>query len=239
MELSGVAARDFSIFLKKACKRSFLDSPRATKRCAELVVQDLDARYPESRFLAVRFGNVMGSAGSVVPIFRRQIARGGPVTVTHPDATRFFMTLGEATQLVLEAGAIGDGGAIMVLDMGEPVRIVDLARDMIRLSGYKPYEEIPILFTGLRPGEKLAEELSTSGEDLHRTRHPKIFAGRLEVMPADLLAASLERLRTLCREGRDEEVRAALDELLPEAALTAPRAPAADLVGDGGRDLVH
>ncbi len=210
----------------------------ATKRCAELVVQDLDARYPAARFLAVRFGNVMGSAGSVVPIFRRQIARGGPVTVTHPDATRFFMTVGEATQLVLEAGAIGEGGAIMILDMGEPVRIVDLARDMIRLSGYKPYEEIPIQFTGLRPGEKLAEELGTSGEDIRVTRHPKIFAGRLAAMPPETVAVWLERLETLCRQGRDEEIRTALDELLPEAALAAPRAPAADSAASG-EDVVH
>ncbi len=210
----------------------------ATKRCAELVVQDLDARYPAARFLAVRFGNVMGSAGSVVPIFRRQIARGGPVTVTHPDATRFFMTVGEATQLVLEAGAIGEGGAIMILDMGEPVRIVDLARDMIRLSGYKPYEEIPIQFTGLRPGEKLAEELGTSGEDIRVTRHPKIFAGRLAALPPETVAVWLERLETLCRQGRDEEIRTALDELLPEAALAAPRAPAADSAASG-EDVVH
>ncbi len=210
----------------------------ATKRCAELVVQDLDARYPAARFLAVRFGNVMGSAGSVVPIFRRQIARGGPVTVTHPDATRFFMTVGEATQLVLEAGAIGEGGAIMILDMGEPVRIVDLARDMIRLSGYKPYEEIPIQFTGLRPGEKLAEELGTSGEDIRVTRHPKIFAGRLAALPPETVAVWLERLVTLCRQGRDEEIRTALDELLPEAALAAPRAPAADSAASG-EDVVH
>ncbi len=210
----------------------------ATKRCAELVVQDLDARYPAARFLAVRFGNVMGSAGSVVPIFRRQIARGGPVTVTHPDATRFFMTVGEATPLVLEAGAIGEGGAIMILDMGEPVRIVDLARDMIRLSGYKPYEEIPIQFTGLRPGEKLAEELGTSGEDIRVTRHPKIFAGRLAAMPPETVAVWLERLETLCRQGRDEEIRTALDELLPEAALAAPRAPAADSAASG-EDVVH
>ncbi len=210
----------------------------ATKRCAELVVQDLDARYPAARFLAVRFGNVMGSAGSVVPIFRRQIARGGPVTVTHPDATRFFMTVGEATQLVLEAGAIGEGGAIMILDMGEPVRIVDLARDMIRLSGYKPYEEIPIQFTGLRPGEKLAEELGTSGEDIRVTRHPKIFAGRLAALPPETVAVWLERLEMLCRQGRDEEIRTALDELLPEAALAAPRAPAADSAASG-EDVVH
>ncbi len=211
----------------------------ATKRCAELVVQGLDARYPKARFLAVRFGNVMGSAGSVVPIFRRQISRGGPLTVTHPDASRYFMTIGEAAQLVLEAGAIGNGGAIMVLDMGEPVRIVDLALDMIHLSGYKPYEEIPIEFTGLRPGEKLAEELSTSGEDIQRTRHPKIFVGRLTAMAPEAVTAWLERLRALCSAGHDDEIRAAFDELLPEATLTRSRAPAPDAAAAGGGDLVH
>lgn len=191
----------------------------ASKRLAELIVQDLDHEYPETRFLAVRFGNVLGSSGSVVPVFRRQIERGGPVTVTHPDATRYFMTPSEAAQLVLEAGAIGDGGAILILDMGEPVRISDLARDMIRLSGFKPDTDIPIVFTGLRPGEKLNEELELSGEIIDRTTHPKVFIGKLEAYPRAQLQQALASLRELIRQGDDDGIRGLLSEFLPEAVL--------------------
>ena len=133
----------------------------ATKRLAEIVCQTLQGGG--TAFVIVRFGNVLGSAGSVIPRFREQIARGGPVTVTHPDITRFFMSMSEATQLLLQAGLMGKRGEILVLDMGEPVRIVDLARDMIRLSGADP-DRIPIVFTGLRPGEKLYEEPLASEE---------------------------------------------------------------------------
>jgi FlaA1/EpsC-like NDP-sugar epimerase len=186
---------------------------------AELVVQDLDKRFKKSRFLAVRFGNVMGSAGSGIPTFRRQIERGGPVTVTHPEVVRYFMTPAEATQLVLEAGALGNGGEIMVLDMGRPIKILDLATDMISLSGYKPFEEIPISFTGLRPGEKLFEELELSGEEIDRTRHPKIFIGRLKAFPAKNIEAALAHLGSLIQGARYDEIRMYLDELLPEAQL--------------------
>jgi FlaA1/EpsC-like NDP-sugar epimerase len=191
----------------------------ATKRMAELVVQDLDRTSPDCRFLAVRFGNVLGSAGSVVPIFRRQIASGGPVTVTHPDATRYFMTIPEAAQLVLQAGAIGNGGAILILDMGEPIRILDLATDMISLSGYRPYEDIQIVFTGLRPGEKLREELELSGEEIDRTSHPKIFIGRLNGNDEAEVAGALTTLRELVAKEDEKGVRATLTELLPEAQL--------------------
>jgi FlaA1/EpsC-like NDP-sugar epimerase len=201
----------------------------ASKRIAELVIQDLDQRFA-TRFVAVRFGNVMGSAGSVIPIFREQIARGGPVTVTHPDMMRYFMTIPEAAQLVLEAGAMGDRGEIYVLDMGEPVRILDLARDLISLSGFRPYEDIDIVFTGLRPGEKLFEELSVSDESIAKTRHPKIFIGRLAPFPPDKITDGLKRLAVFCRNGREGEVRAFLAELLDESNLLGTRS---------GADILH
>jgi FlaA1/EpsC-like NDP-sugar epimerase len=143
-----------------------------TKRIAEMII--LGLQHQKTRFMAVRFGNVMGSNGSVLPIFEEQIARGGPLTITHPEASRFFMTIPEAVQLVLQASSMGKGGEIFVLDMGEPVRIVDLARNLIRLSGFEPDREIRIVFTGLRPGEKLIEELQLEGEGIKRTAHEKI-----------------------------------------------------------------
>jgi FlaA1/EpsC-like NDP-sugar epimerase/lipopolysaccharide/colanic/teichoic acid biosynthesis glycosyltransferase len=195
----------------------------ASKRVAEIVVQDLALRYP-GRFLAVRFGNVIGSAGSVVPIFREQIRRGGPVTVTHPEMKRYFMTVREATQLVLQAGAMGDGGEIFVLDMGEPIRILDLAVAMITLTGLKPYEEMDIVFTGPRPGEKLFEELELSGEEIAKTRHPKIFIGKLNGYPPERVQWALSRLGKLARVGDDEGIRRFLNSFLPEARL-AVRSP--------------
>ena len=191
----------------------------ASKRVAELATQAMDELFPSTRFIAVRFGNVLGSAGSVVPIFRQQIKQGGPVTVTHPEARRYFMTIAEAAQLVLEAGAIGSGGEIMILDMGRAVKIVDLASDMITLSGFKPYDDIPIVFTGLRPGEKLNEELELSGEEIDRTRHPKIFVGRLNGIPAAELESALESLTRVVMAGDGAAVRQLLDDLLPEARL--------------------
>lgn len=149
----------------------------ATKRIAELCVQMLD-RQNNTRYAAVRFGNVLGSRGSVVPHFKAQIERGGPVTVTHPDMCRYFMTIPEAVQLVLEAGAMAKGGEIFVLDMGEPVKICDLARDMIRLSGYEPERDIKIVFTGIRPGEKLFEEIRLANEDTDKTPNDKIYINK-------------------------------------------------------------
>jgi FlaA1/EpsC-like NDP-sugar epimerase len=146
----------------------------SSKRIAELYIQDL-GKTSKTHFVTVRFGNVLGSNGSVVPIFKNQIAAGGPVTVTHPEMRRYFMTIPEASQLVLQAAAMGKkGGEIFVLDMGEPVKIVDLAKELITLSGFRPGEDIEIIFTGTRPGEKLFEELSIKGEDMVPTRHPKI-----------------------------------------------------------------
>lgn len=149
----------------------------ATKRLAEGICQSLDGQS-SCRFITVRFGNVLGSAGSVVPLFQRQIARGGPVTVTHPEIERFFMTIPEACQLIMQAAVIGDGGEIFVLDMGEPIKIRYLAEQMIRLSGHEPGEDIAIDYVGLRPGEKLYEELFYDSEDLIATRHPKIRVAR-------------------------------------------------------------
>ena len=195
----------------------------ASKRIAELVVQDLAKRYP-TRFLAVRFGNVMGSVGSVIPIFREQIRRGGPVTVTHPEMKRYFMTIPEATQLVLQAGAMGRGGEIFVLDMGEPVRILDIAEQMIALTGLVPYEDMDIVFTGLRPGEKLFEELEMTDEKMEKTRHPRIFIGRLASLPHETVTRAVGELERLARDGRGDAIRARLSTLLPESKL-APHAP--------------
>jgi FlaA1/EpsC-like NDP-sugar epimerase len=168
----------------------------ATKRIAELLL--LTLQNGRTKYVAVRFGNVLGSNGSVIPIFRRQIARGGPVTVTHPEMRRFFMTIPEACQLVLQASAIGKGGQICVLDMGHPVKIVDLARNLILLSGLKPDEDIKIEFTGMRPGEKLYEELSTLLEDTIPTGHEKvrIFVGN--GMPENDMLTWLDTLRSIC-----------------------------------------
>ncbi|MDF2095826.1 polysaccharide biosynthesis protein [Aquibaculum arenosum] len=190
----------------------------ASKRLAEIYCQALDGRS-QTAFITTRFGNVLGSAGSVVPLFRRQIESGGPVTVTHPDITRYFMTIPEAVSLILQAAAMGEGGEIFVLDMGEPVRIADLARQMIQLSGLLPGEDIGIAYTGLRPGEKLTEELFHPQEALAPTAHPKIMRARARDAAWDSLQQQLERLHALCQAGDASELRAALCEIMPEACL--------------------
>lgn len=183
----------------------------ATKRLAELICASAG-----SQFCAVRFGNVLGSNGSVIPLFKRQIAAGGPVTVTHPEIRRFFMTIPEAAELVLQAAAMGNGGEIFVLDMGEPVRIQDLARNLILLSGLKPDLDIRVEFTGIRPGEKLYEEVSSIEEDTVPTRHSKI---RIFTGPSPSQESTSRWLEELRRatEARDAaEVVLALKELAPD-----------------------
>jgi FlaA1/EpsC-like NDP-sugar epimerase len=187
----------------------------ATKRAAELYVQAL-SRQSATHFVTVRFGNVLGSAGSVIPIFRRQIQDGGPITVTHPDMTRYFMTIPEAVQLVLQAAALSSGGETFILDMGQPVRIIDLAHDLIRLSGLEPDKDIEIRYTGIRPGEKLFEELSTVGEGIQRTTHPKIFTGTYDPPHLPGLRAHLETLGALCKSTNPSGIPRALAQIVPE-----------------------
>jgi FlaA1/EpsC-like NDP-sugar epimerase len=169
-----------------------------------------------TRFLAVRFGNVLGSSGSVVPIFRKQIDAGGPVTVTHPEMRRYFMTIPEASQLVMQAGAIGRGGEVFVLDMGSQVRILDLARELIRRSGLRPDEDIQIRFTGVRPGEKLYEELACDDEQTRPTAHPQIRAWQLPPASREQVDEGLALLSTAIDEGTPAQVVAALTECVPE-----------------------
>jgi FlaA1/EpsC-like NDP-sugar epimerase len=187
----------------------------ASKRIAEIYCQNLDSRA-ETAFVTTRFGNVLGSSGSVVPLFKRQIEAGGPVTVTHPEIERYFMTISEACQLVLQAAIIGQGGEIFVLDMGEPVKIQELAKQVIRLSGLIPEKDIPIVYTGLRPGEKLFEELFHPDERLRTTTHPKIMLARSRHLDWTWLQAQMRRLERACTEGESREIRRFLRSIVPE-----------------------
>jgi FlaA1/EpsC-like NDP-sugar epimerase len=194
----------------------------ATKRACELVIQHV-ARTSKTRFAAVRFGNVLGSNGSVVPIFREQIARGGPITVTHPDVTRYFMTIPEATQLVLQAGALGGSGEIFLLDMGKPVKIVDLANDLIELSGLRPGVDIEIEFSGLKSGEKLFEEMLLDGESSQARPHPQIVVGQVQRLSAEAFTDSMSALAVAIRMNDELKLRRALQAMVPEATLATPQ----------------
>ncbi len=197
----------------------------ATKRMAEMIVLDT-ARKTGKAYSVVRFGNVLGSRGSVVPLFKRQIARGGPVTVTHPEMKRYFMTIPEAVHLVLQASAMGDSAETFVLNMGQQVRILDLAEDLIRLSGLQPGKDIEIVFTGIRPGEKLAEDLWDEGHTFVRTKHPDIY--RLEAqdnLTGEPLQQSVEEMVRLSQEGDTTSVVSLMDELIPGSSVRSTPPP--------------
>ncbi|HRN18827.1 MAG TPA: nucleoside-diphosphate sugar epimerase/dehydratase [Trueperaceae bacterium] len=200
----------------------------ASKRTVELLVMDASRRAgPGQTFVSVRFGNVLGSRGSVIPIFKSQIAAGGPVTITDPEMVRYFMTIPEASQLVLQASANGRNGEVYILDMGEPVRIVDLARDLIRLSGFEPDVDIPISYTGIRPGERLVEELMTATERASQTAHQKIFVAHTETADPKALAATIDALQGAAMRSDHARIRALFEGFL-EGCHLSPAVPDKD-----------
>jgi len=188
-----------------------------TKRVAEKIIQGLSGNGSGTKFIAVRFGNVIGSNGSVIPIFQRQIIEGGPVTITHAEATRYFMSIAEAVQLVMTAGAMGTGGEIFLLDMGEPIKIVDIAAKLINFSGLKPGKDVEIVFTGLRPGEKLHEELYWQGEGIVPTENKKITMLKPNGLYPDRLNVQLKELGELSHLSNVQGIYALLKEIVPEA----------------------
>jgi len=190
----------------------------ATKRIAECYAQLMANSQTVTRFITVRFGNVLGSSGSVVPIFKSQIANGGPVMVTHPDMCRYFMTIPEAARLLIQASAYGDSGSILVLDMGEPVKIIDLAENMIKLSGYEPGIDVKIEFSGIRPGEKIIEELLFNNEITEQTKHPKIRNTKTP-KPDDRFLHRILVLENLKAETAPSIIKSELNSMIPEAML--------------------
>ncbi|HEX7434942.1 MAG TPA: nucleoside-diphosphate sugar epimerase/dehydratase, partial [Anaerolineaceae bacterium] len=197
----------------------------ATKRMAEMLVLDAAKRSGKA-FSVVRFGNVLGSRGSVVPLFKRQIARGGPVTLTHPDMRRYFMTIPEAVHLVLQASSMGQGGETFVLNMGQQIRILDLAEDLIRLSGLEPGRDIEIVFTGIRPGEKLSEDLWDEGYSFIRTPHPDILRiGGQDTLNGEALQKTINKLIQIAQSGDSAAVVTLLDEIIPGSAVRSMPPP--------------
>jgi FlaA1/EpsC-like NDP-sugar epimerase len=197
----------------------------ATKRFSEMIVLDA-AKQSGHAYSVVRFGNVLGSRGSVVPLFKHQISRGGPVTITHPDMKRYFMTIPEAVYLVLQAAAMGKGGETYVLNMGQQVRILDLAEDLIRLSGLEPGKDIEIAYTGIRPGEKLSEDLWEEGKQFNSTQHPDIF--QLEDntnLTGVELKKTIDHLLQLSEEGDSSGIVQLADETIPGSSLATTPAP--------------
>ena len=188
----------------------------ASKRCCEMIIQYLSQTHDgRTEFVTTRFGNVLGSNGSVIPLFKRQIEQGKAVTVTHPDIIRYFMTIPEAVSLVMEAAAIADGGEIFVLDMGKPVRIVALAENLIRMYGKRPYKDVDIVFTGLRPGEKIKEELLMNEEGLRKTTNKLIFIGKQIEIDAKQFLKKLDELRNAAEQNNEEIAVQALHDMVP------------------------
>jgi FlaA1/EpsC-like NDP-sugar epimerase len=187
----------------------------ASKRIAEMYIQSL-GKNVKTKFVTTRFGNVLGSNGSVIPRFKKQIENGGPITITHPEITRYFMTIPEACQLVLEAGSIGKGGEIFVFDMGKSVKIIDLARKMIKLSGLQENKDIKIIFTGLRPGEKLYEELLADSENTLPTHHPQILIGKVKEYDFNEVSEKINKLIELFDKQNNEQIVSFMKSILPE-----------------------
>lgn len=215
----------------------------ASKRVAEEIVASGSRRAAHGQqFVSVRFGNVLGSRGSVIPFFKEQIRRGGPITVTHAEMTRYFMTIPEASQLVLQAGGLGENGSVFVLDMGEPVRIMDLATDLIRLSGLEPGHDIEIKVTGMRPGEKLFEEILTAEEGTEASRHEKIYRARCRPVDDDLLHEQIESLFEAAERRSNDAIRTALASMIPVHMLEREETDAAasvEVLGDGASNCIE
>ena len=187
----------------------------ASKRSAEMYCQALNQEH-KTKFIITRFGNVLGSNGSVIPLFKKQINGGGPITVTHPNVTRFFMTIKEACQLVLEASSMGDGGEIFVFDMGESIKIIDLAHKMIQLAGLEIDKDIKIKIIGLRPGEKMFEETLNINESTSKTHHPKILIGKVSVVNLSEINKSIEKLIMFIKTQQNDEIIKQMKEIIPE-----------------------